>query len=70
MSHNPGHCPTSHGTIMTSLYLAEADAARGSEALRHAMEREFMGLALRHGMTLADARLMLMNAVSPVGRRR
>lgn len=40
-------------------------AMDGSEALRLAMRREFGKLALRHGISMTDAKLLLMNGVQP-----
>lgn len=40
------------------------DAERGSDQLRWAMRREFMGFARKHGVSFRDAKLLLMNGVS------
>lgn len=48
---------------MYELRRAHADAAAGSEALRHAMRQEFGKLALQRGILVSDARLLLMNGV-------
>lgn len=41
----------------------EDAAERGSDELRMAMHFEFRKLALRHGITVADASLLLMNGI-------
>lgn len=43
----------------------QKDAEQGSEALRLAMRQEFGKLALEHGISVRDARLLLQNGVQP-----
>lgn len=41
----------------------QKDAEQGSEELRQAMRKEFGKLALQHGISVRDARLLMMNGV-------
>lgn len=49
-------------------YRDRQDAEQGSDALLSAMRLQFRHLALKHGLTMKDARLFLMNAETPHGR--
>lgn len=64
VSFNASHW-NDHDPSLSSVWRSETEAQNGSEALRQAMNAQFRMFALKHGVTLEDAKLFCMNGEEP-----
>lgn len=64
LTHRAVYIPHSGYARCRNTEIAHKDAEQGSEALRLAMRREFGKLAVKHGISIRDAKLLLTNGES------